>query len=216
MIFDWRFATEIITPLLYAARITVVTTFLAFIVAAIWGLVLAIARMNKSPMMRWPAACFVEFVRSTPLLVQIYFIFFALPRFGIVLSPMTAGVLAIGLHYSTYTSEVYRAGLQSVPQGQWEAAAALNFRPFRTFRNIVLPLAIPPVIPALGNYLIGMFKETPLLSAIAVVEMLHRAKDIGSETFRYTEPITIVGIVFLILSLTCASGIRRLERYLRR
>lgn len=216
MIFDWRFMVEILPVLLYAARITVIATALSFIFALVGGLVLAIARMARTPAARWSMIGFVEFVRSTPLLVQIYFLYFALPSIGIVLSPMTAGVLALGLHYSTYVSEVYRAGLESVPQGQWEAAASLNLSPYRTFRDIVLPQAIPPIVPALGNYLIVLFKETPLLSAIAVIEMLQRAKIIGSETFRYTEPITIVGLVFLGLSLTCAAGIRYVERCLRR
>jgi polar amino acid transport system permease protein len=212
----WQFALEVLPALLYAARITVLATALGFAIALVGGLVLALARMAPAPAVRWPVGWFIEFVRSTPLLVQIYFVFFALPGIGIVLPALTCGVLVLGVHYSTYVAEVYRAGLESVPAGQWEAAAAVNLGPYRTFRDIILPQAIPPVVPALGNYLIVMFKETPLLAAIAVVEMLQRAKIIGSETFRYTEPITLVGLVFLALSLLSALGIRRLERRLKR
>jgi polar amino acid transport system permease protein len=213
---NWQFAFQVLPALLYAARITVFATALGFAIALVGGLVLALARMAPSAPIRWPVGWFIEFVRSTPLLVQIYFVFFALPNIGIVLPALTCGVLVLGVHYSTYVAEVYRAGLESVPAGQWEAAAAVNLGPYRTFRDIILPQAIPPVVPALGNYLIVMFKETPLLAAIAVVEMLQRAKIIGSETFRYTEPITIVGLIFLALSLLSAVGIRRLERRLRR
>jgi polar amino acid transport system permease protein len=213
---DWRFVLEITPVLLHAARITVLATVLAFAFALVGGLGLAITRMAGPPTVRLPVIGFIEFVRGTPLLVQIYFVYFALPAIGIVLPAMTAGILVLGLHYSAYVSEVYRAGLEGVPPGQWEAAAALNLGPYRTFRDVVLPQAIPPVVPALGNYLIVLFKETPLLSAIAVIEMLQQAKIIGSETFRYTEPITIVGLVFLVLSLTCAAGIRRVERVLKR
>ncbi len=213
---DWRFVAEILPVILSAARVTVVATVLAFVLALIGGLALAIGRMAGTATVRWSIIGLVEIIRSTPLLVQIYFVYFALPGIGIVLPATTAGILVLGLHYSTYVSEVYRAGLEAVPAGQWEAAAAVNLGPYRTFLDIVLPQAIPPIVPALGNYLIVLFKETPLLSAIAVIEMLQQAKIIGSETFRYTEPITIVGLVFLALSLGCAAAVRRLERHLAR
>jgi polar amino acid transport system permease protein len=125
-------------------------------------------------------------------------------------------VLAIGIHYAAYCSEVYRAGFENVPRGQWEASIALNLSPWRTFRDIILPQALPPVVPALGNYLIALFKETPLLSAIAVLELMQRAKIIGSETFRYTEPVTLVGLFFLAMSLFSAVIIRELEASLSR
>jgi polar amino acid transport system permease protein len=117
----------------------------------------------------------------------------------------------MGLHYSTYTSEVYRAGLEAIPRGQWEAATALNFSPLRVYSNFIIPQAIPPIVPALGNYLVGMFKDSPLLSAIAVVELMQRAKIIGSETFRYLEPVTLVGLFFIALSLVASALIRRVE-----
>jgi polar amino acid transport system permease protein len=137
------------------------------------------------------------------------------PQFGVVIPALVAGVMALGLHYSTYCSEVYRAGLENVPRGQWEAATALNLGPMATYRDIILPQAIPPMVPALGNYLVGLFKETPLLSAIAVLELMQTAKIIGSETFRYLEPITLVGVFFLVMSLASAALIRRVEAWLR-
>jgi polar amino acid transport system permease protein len=109
---------------------------------------------------------------------------------------------------------VYRAGIEAVPRGQWEAAAALSLSRSHTFFRIVLPQAIPPIVPSLGNYIVAMFKETPLLSTITVVELLYTAKDIGSETFRYLEPFTLVGVLFLALSLIAMAGIRFVERRL--
>lgn len=97
----------------------------------------------------------------------------------------------------TYTSEVYRAGIEGIPRGQWDAAAALNFNRWQTFRNIIVLQAIPPVVPAFGNYIVSMFKDTPLLSAITVLEVLQQAKLIGAQTFRYIEPLTLVGAQFL-------------------
>jgi len=155
-------------------------------------------------------------VRSTPLLVQIYFLFYVLPVTGVQMSPLVTGIVALGIHYAAYCAEVYRAGIEAVPRGQIEASTALNLSPFRTAVGIVLPQAIPPVVPALGNYLVAMFKDTPLLSAITVVELLQQSKMIGSATFRYTEPLTLVGIMFLLLSLAAAWGVRRLEHRLAR
>ncbi len=142
--------------------------------------------------------------------------FFGLPKFGLFPSPLATGIVAIGIHYSTYASEVYRSGLDSVPRGQWEAATALNFSTFEKLRTVILPQAIPPVVPALGNYLVAMFKDTPLLAAIGVLELLNTAKEIGSYSFRYLEGLTIVGIFFLLMSLISAVGIRALERRLKR
>ena len=155
-------------------------------------------------------------MRSTPLLVQMFFLFYVLPETGFRLSPLATGVLALGIHYAAYCAEVYRAGIEGIPKSQYEAATALNLSPARTTFAIVLPQAIPPVVPALGNYLVAMFKDTPLLSAITVLELLQRAKILGSESFRYVEPLTMVGLAFLVLSLIAASGIRRLETRLRR
>jgi polar amino acid transport system permease protein len=142
-------------------------------------------------------------------------LFYVLPDVGMRLSPMLTGVLALGLHYSCYMSEVYRAGIDAVPKGQWEAATALALSPVQTYRYVVLPQAIPPIIPALGNYVIAMFKDAPLLSAITVLGILQRAKIIGNETFRYLEPLTIVGVIFLVLSLLSGFAVSYLERRLK-
>ncbi|MCB1376940.1 MAG: ectoine/hydroxyectoine ABC transporter permease subunit EhuD [Alphaproteobacteria bacterium] len=215
MIWDWAYTLEILPRLAHAAVITVEATVLGFVFAAILGLVLAIVRL-AFPRTQIPISVFVEFIRSTPLLIQIFFLYFVFPNFGIVLDAFTAGVLALGLHYGAYCSEVYRAGFEGVHRGQWEAATALNLGIWTTFRDIIVPQAIPPTVPALGNYLVALFKETPLLSAIAVLELMQTAKILGSENFRYTEPITLVGLFFLAMSLVSALLIRMVERALKR
>lgn len=213
MLWDWNYTLEILPDLLKAAMITIEATLLGFVLAAVLGLVLAILRM-LGPFVAGPVSIFIEVVRSTPLLIQIFFLYFVLPKFGVALDAFTAGVLALGVHYATYCSEVYRAGIDSIPRGQWEASTALNLGLATTFKDIILPQAIPPVVPALGNYLVALFKETPLLSAIAVLELMQTAKIMGSETFRYTEPITLVGLLFLVMSLVSAALIRQVERML--
>jgi polar amino acid transport system permease protein len=209
--FDWKFAAEILPPLLRAFVVTVETTLLGMSLAVVFGLVWSILRRASNRAVSWAVTWWVEFVRSTPLLVQIYFLFYVLPDFGLTWSPFLTGTLALGLHYSAYTAEVYRAGIDNVPRGQWEAALALNLSRFDTFRRIILPQAIPPMIPALGNYLVAMFKETPILAAITVSELLQTSKLIGAETFRYLEPLTLVGALFLAASLVSARCVERLE-----
>ncbi len=212
---DWAFTLEILPTLAKAAVISIEATLIGFVLAAVLGLVLALVRI-AIPWTAWPISVLVELIRSTPLLIQIFFLYFVFPSFGVTLDAFTAGVLALGIHYAAYCSEVYRAGFDNIHRGQWEASTALNLSAWTTFKDIIIPQAIPPIVPALGNYLVALFKETPLLSAIAVLELMQTAKIIGSETFRYTEPITLVGIFFLIMSLVSAAFIRAAERLLNR
>jgi polar amino acid transport system permease protein len=215
MVFDWRYAWEIMPRLAEGLVVTLQATVLGMAVALTLGLALALARRSRHRLLAWPTGVLVEFVRSTPLLVQIYFLFYVLPDVGLRLSPLATGVLALGVHYAAYCSEVYRAGLESVPKGQWDAAVALNLGRWRMMKDIIVPQAIPPIVPALGNYLIAMFKDTPLLSAITVLEVLQAAKLAGAESFRYIEPLTLVGAAFLLLSLLSAAAVRRVEARLR-
>jgi polar amino acid transport system permease protein len=214
-VWDWDYAFEILPILGEASIVTVQATVLGFALALVLGLAFAIGRMVGPRWLRRTVGGIVEFVRSTPLLIQIFFLYYVMPDFGLALDALATGVIALGLHYGAYCSEVYRAGLDNVPKGQWEASIALNLSPWTTFRDVILPQAIPPVVPALGNYLVALFKETPLLSAIAVMELMQTAKILGSESFQYTEPITLVGVFFLVFSLISAALIRRLEWRLR-
>lgn len=211
---QWDIVYEVLPDLWSALGITISATFVGFAVAALFGLLLVLTRRSTIKPLKYAAIGFVEFVRSTPLLVQVYFIFFVFPDFGLVLSPFVAGSIGLGLHYSTYLSEVYRSGIDAVSQGQWEAAKALNFSKMQTWFRIILPQAIPPVIPVIGNYLIMMFKETPILSAITLLELLGTAKQFGADHFRYLEPITLVGLFFLLLSYFSSLLVQYLEKRL--
>lgn len=209
---DWEFAGEILPLLLEGLWLTVRLTLLGITMAMVLGLVLAMLRRSTVRAVSWPVAGFIEFVRSTPLLAQLFFLFFVLPSFGIVLSGFAAGVLGLGIHYASYTSESYRAGIQSVDRGQWEAATALNLPPRVVWTSIVLPQAVPTVLPALGNYLVAMLKDAPLASTITVIELLGTAKAIQAQSFRGLEPFTIAGVLFLAVSVPAAFFVRFLER----
>jgi polar amino acid transport system permease protein len=210
-VWDWNYAFGILPSLLEGLGLTVLATVLGSVVAMILGLLLAVLRQGP-PLLSVAVRGFVEFVRSTPLLVQIFFLYFVLPQFGIVLSALTVGVIALGVHYACYASEVYRAGIEAVPRGQWEAATALSLPRSRVWTGVVLPQAIPRVVPALGNYVISMFKEVPLLTAIGLLDVVGRAQQAGDTYFRYVEPYTIAGLLFLLLSYPASLLVRRLER----
>jgi polar amino acid transport system permease protein len=210
------FAISILPIIVIGLKVTLEATIAGFGIAMILGLIFALLRRANSPVIAWPIAGFVEFIRDTPLLVQLYFLYFVLPDYGVILPPFLTGAIALGLQYSAYTSEVYGAGLDAIRRGQWEASAALNLSRWQTYRDVVIPQAIPRVIPALGNYLVAMLKDTPILSTISIVDMLNVASVIGDRTFEYQVPLSMVGIIFLLLTLVCSAGIRGIESLLPR
>jgi polar amino acid transport system permease protein len=210
-VWDWNYAFSILPALVQGLGLTLVATVLGSIVAMLLGLVFAVLRRGPR-IVAVVVQGFVEFVRSTPLLVQIFFLYFGLPTLGIVIPALVVGVIALGVHYACYTSEVYRAGIEAIPRGQWEAARALSLLPSRIWTGVVLPQAVPRVIPALGNYVISMFKEVPLLIGIGILDVVGRAQEAGDTYFRYVEPYTLAGLFFLLLSYPASLLVRRLER----
>lgn len=203
-IWSWSFAAEIFPDILKCLPVTVGSTLVAFVVAALVGLVLAVLLQTKIKWLRKILLVLVDLIRSTPLLVQLYVIYYVLPNYGLLLTPFVTGVIGLGIHYSTYLSEVYRSGIDAIPKGQWEAADCLGLTKLQTWLKIVIPEAIPPILPVIGNYLITMFKETPILSAISLIEILQEAKILGSRSFRYIEGFTIVGVLFMVVSLAAS------------
>ncbi|WP_409493882.1 ectoine/hydroxyectoine ABC transporter permease subunit EhuD [Amycolatopsis sp. cmx-11-12] len=213
MDWSWEAAFDSIPLLLKGLLVTVEITLLASAVAYALGLVFALIRRTGIPVLSQAVTLFIEFVRSTPLLIQVFAIYYLVPPLtGFAMSAFVTGVVALGVHYATYSAEVYRAGIEAVPKGQWEAATALNLPRSRVWTAVVLPQAVPRVLPALGNYTISLFKETPLLVGIGVLDVLNRAKEVGAETFRVIEPYTLAGVLFLLVSLPASILVRRLER----
>ena len=215
-IWDWYYVREAFPYLYKGAIVTVEATVLGFTIALVLGLVFAIIRRTGGPWVSRIMAETVEFIRSTPLLLQVFFVYFVGPQFGIVIPAWTAGIGVLGIHYAAYCSEVYRAGIEAVDGGQWEACTALNLSPARVWRAIILPQAIPPIVPGLGNYLIGMFKDTPILAAIAILEMLQQAKNFGAENYRYIEAITMAGVFYLVFSLIASAIVQAVSFWLNR
>ncbi|MGW7053878.1 ectoine/hydroxyectoine ABC transporter permease subunit EhuD [Streptomyces sp. NPDC054887] len=212
---DWSAVADFMPAfwdgLLVTLQVLVLGSLLSFTLGMVWAI-----GYRGPRWVRWPVNVVTEFIRNTPLLVQLFFFYFVLPEWGVQASALTTGTLAIGLHYSTYTAQVYRAGIDAVPAGQWEAATALSLPASRTWCAVILPQAIRRIVPALGNYVISMLKDTPLLMAIGVLEMLQQARLASAQTFQYAEPLTVVGVAFVLIAYPASLLMRALERRLVR
>jgi polar amino acid transport system permease protein len=208
---DWQFAWSIVPDLLAGLRLTILATIFGSIVSFALGLVWTLIRLARIRRVTPVVEFFVQFIRGTPLLVQLYFLFYIFPEWGVSLSAFATGVLGLGVCYSAYTTEIYRAGIENLPAGQWEAALTLGLPIRRVWLGIVLPQSIRTVVPMLGNQVIGMFKESSLLSTITVMELLAQGNNIGSINFRYVEPLTMVGALYFVISYTAARLVRGSE-----
>jgi len=213
---DWNAVRDFMPFFWDGLRVTLEALVLGSLISFALGLVWALLLRTPTRWVRWPVGVVTEFVRDTPLLVQLFFLFYVLPEWGLAFSALTTGVLAIGLHYSTYTMQVYRAGIEAVPVGQWEAATALNLPVGRTWTAVILPQAVRRVVPALGNYVIAMLKDTPILMVITVLDMLGQARLFSQQHFQFTEPVTVIGVAFILISYPASLLIRALERRLVR
>jgi len=210
-LWDWSMAWQVLPDLLLAfVKVTLVVTVLGTLIAAILGLVIAIVRRSAPQPFSGIVGFVVNFIRMTPIVVQLMFAYFAFTS----IDPMTIGIVIFGIHYSTYMSEVYRAGIESVPVGQWEASTALSLSRTRTWVAVIIPQALRATIPALGNYAISMFKDTPFLVAISVVELVQAGLEFGGNHFTYIEAITLCGVIFLVASYPTSLLVGRLEKRL--
>ena len=206
---NWQHVWDSLPSLLEGFfTVTLVVTVVSSIIAAMLGLVFAILRRSAPAPIAAAVTFVVNFIRMTPIVVQLVFAYFAF----LALDALTVGILVFGIHYATYMAEVYRAGIDSVPRGQWEATTALSMSRGRAWRAVIIPQAVRATLPALGNYVISMFKDTPFLIAITIPEMVSNALDYGGDHFRYTEVIVLAGVIFLLASYPTSLLIRRLEQ----
>jgi len=208
MVFDFDFFISIVPELMAGLGITLKATAGGYLVAVAVGLLLAMAGRSKLSVVRWFCKVYVAIMRCTPLLVQLYVAYYILPRIGLRFDALLTGILALGLYTGAYMSEVFRAGIESVSPGQWEASKALGLKPGATWLKVILPQVIPVIFLPMGNYLIGMFKETPLLAAITVLDLLGTANDIAGQTYKYTEPYTAVALILLAISIATSITLR--------
>ncbi|WP_342723862.1 amino acid ABC transporter permease [Bradyrhizobium sp. B097] len=211
MSFDVAFAVRIVPQVLEGIGNTILVAILSFIGATLLGFIWEMLRRSNR-FVRPVAQFVVDAIRSTPVLVQIYFLFFVLPFYGIVLPALLVGVFGLSFYFSGYISEVFRAGIDAVPRGQGEAAQSLGLGRLDTVIFVVAPQMLRNIAAPLGAYSISILKSTPLLAVIAVPEMQGSAFDVASETYRYAEPMFVAGVLFLIMDLVAVAVIASLER----
>lgn len=200
MSYQWLTLWGYVPDFLQAGWLTLQVTVLSFVLAIVLGLATALAGASPLTLLRFMARGYVEVIRNTPVLLQIFIVFFGLPSAGVSLNAYWAGVIALGLNVGAYLSEVFRAGIASVPRGQIEAAGILGLDPVQVFTNVVLPQAARAVYPAIVNYLIQLLLGTSLLSAIALPELTGTATVINSRTLLYMQTFAVTLLAYLVLS----------------
>ncbi len=214
-LFDFRGAIDYLPELARGALISVELTICVMLLSLVFGLLLAVGKLGQSRLIRGLASVYIEVVRGTPALLQLFYIYFVLPSFGLRFNPFVAGVVGLTINYSAYLAEVYRAGIEAVPHGQVEAARALGMSRRKMLRIVILPQAVRIVVPPLGNYFISLFKDTSLVSIVTVKELMFTGQIIASMNFQYFTVFTIIGIIYLSLSYPGALFVRWLERRMK-
>ncbi|WP_051935502.1 amino acid ABC transporter permease [Deinococcus sp. YIM 77859] len=202
--------------LLAAAPITLGYALAAMLLGLPLALLVALARLSEAAPLQAVSGVYVSFMRGTPLLVQIFMVYYGLPAFGVTVSPLVGGVTALTLNTAAYLSETMRAAILSVPRGQWEAAYSLGLTPRQTLRLIVLPQAARVALPSLGNTLIGLVKDTSLVSVITVVELLRSAQLVIARTFEPFGPYLAAALIYWAISSLLELVQRSLEARLAR
>jgi len=210
-LFDFALILESVPFLARGAVYTVEVSVLAIVFGLVLGWILGLAAVSGVGWLRAITWAYVQFIRGTPLLIQLYFLFYVLPTWGLTVSALATGIIGLGLFFSAYATEIYRAGIEDLPAGQWEAALALGLPIRRVWTGIILPQAIRAVLPMLGNIVVSMFKQTALLSTITVLELLAHGMAIGQMTYRFVEPLTLVGAFYFAVSYLSARALRSLE-----
>jgi polar amino acid transport system substrate-binding protein len=201
--------------LLQGAGVTILLSVASMLLAIVLGLLLAVGRFYDPPVLGGVATVYVEVYRGTPLLIQLFIIYYGLPNIGIALSPLTAAILGLGMNYAAYEAEVYRAGIEAVPRGQLEAASSLGMPRGVTFRTIVFPQALRVSLPAITNDFIALFKDSSIVSVIAMVELTKTYGILAATTLRYFELGLVVAALYLGMSYPLSRLARRIEQRLR-
>ncbi|HEY0490498.1 MAG TPA: amino acid ABC transporter permease [Telluria sp.] len=202
--------------MLTGAGYTLLFAMAAMIGGLAIGFPVAVMRMSALAMVRWPASLYVSMMRGTPLLVQIFVIYYGLPSIGIEFDPVTAGVLALSLNSGAYLSESLRGAIQSISQGQWRASFSLGLGYWQTLHHIVLPQALRVAVPSMSNTLISLIKDTSLVSVITVTELMLATKEVIATTFQPLPLYIAAAVIYWCLSLGFEALQRKAEQRLNR
>jgi len=211
MIFSLNDMIAFLPSLVRGALITITVSLLAFGMALVFGLITGIARISRVAPLRGVAACYIQFIRGTPLLLQLFFIYYVLPYVGIVLTPFVSGLLGLTLNYAAYMAEVFRSGILAIPKGQWEAGQSVGMSRRLLMRRIILPQAIRIIIPSLGNFFVSIFKDSALVSVITMRDLMFSGQLLASATYKHFEIFTEVAVIYFLISYPTAKFVEWIE-----
>ncbi|MDX8449890.1 amino acid ABC transporter permease [Mesorhizobium captivum] len=211
--FIWRNLPFLITQ---GVVTTIYVSAISLVFASLVGILAAVAKLSSNGFAYGIASFYTSFFRGLPLLMQIYLIYLGLPQLGIVIDAVPSGILALSLCVGAYMTEIFRAGIQSIDRGQWEASRSLGFGFGLTMRKIIMPQALPVIIPPMGNSFISMLKDSSLVSVLGVWELTFLARTLGQETFHHMEMLVAVAIIYWILSICLELIQSRIERHFAR
>lgn len=211
--FIWKNLPYLITQ---GVVTTVYVSALSLIFASLIGIIAALAKLSSNGFALGIANFYTSFFRGSPLLVQLYLIYLGLPQLGYVIAAVPAGVLALSLCVGAYMTEIFRSGIQSIDRGQWEASRSLGFGFALTMRRIILPQALPVIIPPMGNTFISMLKDSSLVSVLGVWELTFLARQLGTATFNIMEMLVAAALIYWIMSACLELVQSRIERYYSR
>ena len=197
--------------LLRGAVVTITVSLLAFGLALILGLITGVARISRVAPLRAVTACYIQFIRGTPLLLQLFFIYYVLPYAGIVLTPFVSGTIGLTLNYAAYMAEVFRSGIQAIPKGQWEAGASVGMSRGLLMRRIILPQAVRIIMPSLGNFFVSIFKDSSLVSVITMRDLFFSGQLLASATYKHFEIFTMVAVIYFLISYPTAKFVEWIE-----
>lgn len=213
---DFSFITRYGDLYLTGTRNTILLALLAVLIGVVLGLGLALMRRSRFRLIKFVAAAYIEFVRGTPLLVQLFIIFYGLPVItGMRFPDFVAGVIALSLNSAAYVAEIIRAGLQSVDRGQMEAARSLGMNHHTAMRHIIIPQAFKNILPALGNEFIVVIKESAIVSVIGIYEIMRSANIVRGITYRPFEPLIVAALIYFVLTFTLSNLLGIAERRMR-
>jgi polar amino acid transport system permease protein len=211
MIFSVNDMIAFLPSLLHGAMLTIAVSLLAFGLALVFGLVTGIARISRLMPLRVIAACYIQFIRGTPLLLQLFFIYYVLPYAGIVLTPFVSGLTGLTLNYAAYMAEVFRSGILAIPKGQWEAGQSVGMSRRLLMRRIILPQAIRIIIPSLGNFFVSIFKDSALVSVITMRDLMFSGQLLASATYKHFEIFAEVAVIYFLISYPTAKFVEWIE-----
>lgn len=188
----------------------------AVAISIVIGLVVALARLSNSRLLSLVAASYVEIIRNTPALLQLFIVYFGLAGYGVKLDPLTAGIISLGIIGGAYLAEIFRAGIQSIDRGQIEAGMSIGMRGTQVMRRVIIPQAAVLVLPPSTNFLIGLIKDTSLLLTISLAEITYRAYNVAAQTFQSMNVYLIAGVIYFMICFPLSRVARRMEGWTAR